>query len=135
LPFSQHKENCGLLFVDFADRSLIHIFALQNPHIMSISPQSHRPEADTSSSPNNCNASLRREGCSRCLAWRSLCRRCDVHVQILTCLELTHLCLQRIVMYHYKEKVVHVAYVVLSIGDCDLHVQILMCLDWILLEH
>ncbi len=33
LPFSQHRENCGLLFVEFANRSLIHIFALQNPHI------------------------------------------------------------------------------------------------------
>ncbi len=75
LPFSQHRENCRLLFVDFADRSLIHIFALQNPHIVSISPQSHRPEANTSSSLNNCNASLRREGCSRCLARRYLCRR------------------------------------------------------------
>ncbi len=74
LPFLQHKENCGLLFVDFANRSLIHIFVLQNPHIVSISPQSHRPEANASSSPNNCNASLRKEGCSRCLARRSLCR-------------------------------------------------------------
>jgi hypothetical protein len=75
LPFSQHKKNYGLLFVDFADRSLIHIFPLQNPHIVSISPQSHRPEADTSSSLNNCNASLQREGCSCCLACHSLCRR------------------------------------------------------------
>ncbi len=75
LPFSQHKKNCGLLFVDVANHSLIHIFALQNPHIVSISPQSHRLEADTSSSPNNCNASLRREGYSRCLARRFFCRR------------------------------------------------------------
>jgi hypothetical protein len=75
LPFSQHRENCGLLFVDFADRSLIHISALQNPHIVSISPQSHRPGANAFSSPNNYNASLRREGCSRCLACRYLCRR------------------------------------------------------------
>ncbi len=74
LPFSQHRENCGWLF-DFADRSLIHIFALQNPHIVSISPQSHHPGADASSSPNNCNASLRRERCSRCLARLSLRRR------------------------------------------------------------
>jgi len=58
LLFSQHKENYGLLFFDFADRSLIHIFVLQNPHIMSISPQSHLPGADASSSPNNYNASL-----------------------------------------------------------------------------
>jgi len=28
LPFSQHRENYGLLFIDFADRFLIHIFAL-----------------------------------------------------------------------------------------------------------
>jgi hypothetical protein len=74
LPFSQHRENCGWLF-DFADCSLIHIFALQNPHIVSISPESHRPGADASSSPNNCNASLRREGCSHCLARLSLRRR------------------------------------------------------------
>ncbi len=75
LPFSQHIENCGLLFVEFANRSLIHIFALQNPHIVSIFPQSHRPGADTSASANNCNASLRRKGCSRCLTRHSLCRR------------------------------------------------------------
>ncbi len=75
LPFSQHRENCGLLFVEFADRSLIHIFALQNPHIVSISPQSHRPGANASASANNCNASLRKEGCSRCLARCSLRRQ------------------------------------------------------------
>jgi hypothetical protein len=51
LPFSQHKNNCGLLLFDFANRFLIHIFALQNPQIMSISPQSHHPGVDTSSSP------------------------------------------------------------------------------------
>jgi hypothetical protein len=28
LPFSQHKKNCGLLLLDFANRSLIHIFVL-----------------------------------------------------------------------------------------------------------
>jgi hypothetical protein len=65
-----HRENCGLLFLD-----MIHIFALQNPHIVSISPQSHRPEANASSSRNNCNASLWTESCSRCLARYSLCRR------------------------------------------------------------
>ncbi len=75
LPFSQHKENCGLLFVNFANHSLIHIFASHDPHIMSISPQSHHPGANASSSPNNCNAALRREGCSRCLARRSLCKQ------------------------------------------------------------
>jgi hypothetical protein len=63
-----------LLFVDFTDRSLIHIFALQTPHIVSISPQSHRPRANASASTNNYNASLQREGCSRCLACHSLCR-------------------------------------------------------------
>jgi hypothetical protein len=31
LPFSQHRENYGLLLLDFANRSFIHIFALQNP--------------------------------------------------------------------------------------------------------
>jgi hypothetical protein len=31
LPFSQHKEKCGLLLFDFANNFLIHIFALQNP--------------------------------------------------------------------------------------------------------
>jgi hypothetical protein len=75
LPFLQHRKNCGLLFVKFADRSLIHIFALQNPHIVSISPQSYHPGADVSASQNNCNASLRRKGCSHCLARHSLYRR------------------------------------------------------------
>jgi hypothetical protein len=28
LPFSQHRENRGLLLFDFTNRSLIHIFAL-----------------------------------------------------------------------------------------------------------
>jgi len=64
LPFLQHKENCGLLLLDFANRSLIHIFTLQNPHIVSIFPQSHCVEANASSSPNNCNVSLPREGCA-----------------------------------------------------------------------
>jgi hypothetical protein len=36
---------------------------------MSIFPQSHRPEVDTSLSPNNCNASLPREGCARAAAY------------------------------------------------------------------
>jgi hypothetical protein len=40
LPFSKHKENDGLLLLNFANHSLIHIFALQNPQIVSISPQS-----------------------------------------------------------------------------------------------
>jgi hypothetical protein len=75
LPFSQHRENCGLLLFNFANHSLIHIFALQNPHIVSICPQSHHLGADASSSPNNCNASLPREGCSHCLARHSLCRQ------------------------------------------------------------
>ncbi len=47
---------------NFANHFLIHIFALQNPQIVSISPQSHRADANTSSSTNNCNASLPREG-------------------------------------------------------------------------
>jgi hypothetical protein len=61
LPFSQHRENCGLLLLDFANHYLIHIFALQNPQIVSIFPQSHHVRVDASSSPNNCNASLLRE--------------------------------------------------------------------------
>ncbi len=68
LPFLQHRENYGLLLFDFANRFLIHIFALQNPQIMSISPQSHRVRADTSSFPNNCNVSLLKEGCARVVA-------------------------------------------------------------------
>jgi len=51
-----HIESYGLLLLDFANCSLIHIFTLQNPLIMSISPQSHRVEIDASSFPNNCNA-------------------------------------------------------------------------------
>ncbi len=68
LPFSQQRKKCGLLLLDFANHSLIHIFALQNPQIVSIYPQSHRAEANASSSPNNCNASLPREGCARAVA-------------------------------------------------------------------
>jgi hypothetical protein len=65
LPFLQHKENYGFLLFDFAHHSLIHIFVLQNPHIVSISPQSHRVGANASLSPNNCNASLPSEGYAR----------------------------------------------------------------------
>jgi hypothetical protein len=68
LPFSQHKKNCGLLLLDFANRSLIHIFALYNLQIVSISPQSHRVGVDVSSSPNNYNASLPKEGCAHATA-------------------------------------------------------------------
>jgi hypothetical protein len=73
LPFSQHKENCGLLLFDFANRSLIHIFALQNPQIVSIFPQSHHVGADVSLFPNNCNASLPREGCAHVVAYCMVC--------------------------------------------------------------
>jgi hypothetical protein len=69
LPFLQHRENYGLLLLDFANHFLIHIFTLQNPHIVSIYPQSHHAEADASSSPNNCNVSLPREGCARVVAY------------------------------------------------------------------
>jgi hypothetical protein len=55
LPFLQHRKNYGLLLLNFVNRSLIHIFALQNPQIVSISPQSHRAEVEASLSPNNCN--------------------------------------------------------------------------------
>jgi hypothetical protein len=73
LPFSQHKENCGLILLNLANRSLIHIFALQNPQIVSISPQSHRVGVDASSFPNNCNASLPREGCACVVAYCIVC--------------------------------------------------------------
>jgi hypothetical protein len=86
LPLSQHKENCGLLLFDFANRSIIHIFALQNPQIVSIFPQSHCVEANKSSSPNNCNVSLPKEGCAcvvacctvRCFWCRRLFCSCGV---------------------------------------------------------
>jgi hypothetical protein len=68
LPFSQHRKNYGLMLLNFANRSLIHIFALQNPLIVSISPQSHRVGANVFSSPNNYNVSLSREGCARDVA-------------------------------------------------------------------
>ncbi len=41
---------------------------------MSISPQSHRAEADTSSSTDNCNSSLLREGCARAATYCTVCR-------------------------------------------------------------
>ncbi len=79
LPFSQHKNNCGLLLFDFANRFLIHIFTLQNPQIVSIFPQSHHPRADASLSLNNCNASLPKEGCAHaavcCMVHHSRHRR------------------------------------------------------------
>jgi hypothetical protein len=79
LPFLQHKEHCGLLVLDFVNRSLIHIFTLQNPHIMSIFPQSHHAGVDASSFVNNWNASLPREGCAHVVAYctihRSRCKR------------------------------------------------------------
>jgi hypothetical protein len=50
---------------------------LQNPHIVSIFPQSHRLGVDVSSSPNNCNASLLREGCARAAACCTV--RCSRH--------------------------------------------------------
>jgi hypothetical protein len=65
LSFSQYRENYGLLLLDFANCSLIHIFALQNPQIVSISPQSHRVGADVFSSLNTCNASFPIEGYAR----------------------------------------------------------------------
>jgi hypothetical protein len=102
LSFSQHKKNCGLL-LDFTNRYLIHIFVLQNPHIMSISPQSHRFGANASSFSNNCNASLPREGCARavtyyiiCRSWhRRLLRSCDVSnglADFVRCLTRRSLC-------------------------------------------
>jgi hypothetical protein len=52
---------------------------LQNPHIVSISPQSHCVGVDASSSPNNCNASLPRKGyacvVACCIVHRSRCKR------------------------------------------------------------
>jgi hypothetical protein len=74
LPFSQHRENCGLLLLDFANHFLIHIFALQNPQIVSISPQSHRAEVDASSFPNNYNASLPIKGCTHVAVCCTICR-------------------------------------------------------------
>jgi len=103
LSFLQHKENCGLLLLDFANHSLMHIFALQNPHIVSISPQSHRFGANAFSSSNNCNVSLPREGCARAATYcivcgsrhRRLLRSYDVSnglADFVRCLALRSLC-------------------------------------------
>jgi hypothetical protein len=86
LPFSQHKENYGLMLLNFATCSLIHIFALQNPQIVTISPQSHCARANAFSSPNNCNASLPKEGCAHdviccivhCSRHKQLLRACGI---------------------------------------------------------
>jgi hypothetical protein len=32
LPFLQHRENCGLLLLDFAKKNLLHIFTFQFAH-------------------------------------------------------------------------------------------------------
>jgi hypothetical protein len=80
LLFSQHRENCGLLLFDFANHSLIHIFALQNPQIVSISPQSHRAGADVSLFANNWNASLPKESCALVVACCMIC--CSQHKQL-----------------------------------------------------
>jgi len=73
LPFSKHRKNYGMLLFNFANCSLIHIFALQHPQIVSISPQSHRVVANASSSLNNCNASLLKEGCARATICCTIC--------------------------------------------------------------
>jgi hypothetical protein len=105
LPFSQHRENCGFLLLDFVNHSLIHIFTLQNPHIVSNSPQSHRPGANASSFRINCNASLPKEGCvgaATCCTVRrfqhkSLLRSCNVSngsVDFVHCLARHSFCRQ-----------------------------------------
>jgi hypothetical protein len=92
-----------LMLLDFANRSLIHIFALQNPQIVSISPQSHCPGVDVSSSPNNYNASLPKEGCACVVACctvhrsrhRRLLRSCGVSygpADSICCLARCSLC-------------------------------------------
>jgi hypothetical protein len=53
-----------LLLLGFANRSLIHIFALQNPQIVSIYPQSHCVGVNAFSSPYYYSVSLLREGCA-----------------------------------------------------------------------
>jgi len=103
LPFSQHRENCGLLLLDFVNHSLIHILALQNPQIVSISPQSHRVRVDASSFPNNCNASLLKKGCAhiatyctvRCFRCRRLFCSCGISdglTDFVNCLAYCYLC-------------------------------------------
>jgi hypothetical protein len=123
LPFTQHIENCGLLLLDFANCSLIHIFTLQNPQIVSISPQSHRVEANASSSLNNCNASLPKEGCACVDVYCMVrCSQCKWYFAL--------------VAFQMAQPTLYVTWhVVLFVSDCDIHMQILMCLDWIMLEH
>jgi hypothetical protein len=116
LPFSQHGENYGLLLFDFANCSLIHIFALQNPHIVSIFPQSHRAEVDTSSFPNNCNVSLLREGCACMLVVRFVVLNVDDYFGL--------------VAFQMARPTLYIAWhTVLSASDCDVHVKILTCLN------
>jgi hypothetical protein len=55
---------------------------LQNPQIVSISPQSHCASgANASLSPNNCNASLPREGCACAATCCMVC--CSQHKRLL----------------------------------------------------
>jgi hypothetical protein len=67
------QKKLWLLLLDFANRFLIHIFVLQNPQIVSISPQSHHARADASLFSNNCNASLLREGCAHAATCCTVC--------------------------------------------------------------
>ncbi len=98
LPFSQHRENYGLMLLNFANRFLIHIFALQNPHIVSISPQSHCARANASSSTNNCNVSLPREGCA-CVIVCCTVRRFDAN-DYFVAFQMAWPTLQTITMHH-----------------------------------
>jgi hypothetical protein len=89
--------------LDFANRSFIHIFALQNPQIESISPKSHRAGVDASSSLNNYNVSLLGECCAHFVVCCTVCRfrskqflhSCDVLVgptDSIRCLARHSLC-------------------------------------------
>jgi hypothetical protein len=117
LPFSQHKENCGLLLFDFANCSLIHIFALQNPQVVSISPQSHRPGANMSSFSNNCNAALLREivHMLSLVVWFAVLNTNDYFT---------------LVAFQMARPILYIAWhTVFFVSACNVHVQILTCLD------
>jgi hypothetical protein len=99
LPFSQHSKNYELLLLDFVNHSLIHIFALQNSHIVSISPQSHCIGADVSSSPINFNVSSPIEGCAHatacCTVRRSQHKRLFCYCSVSDGLANSRRCLAR----------------------------------------
>jgi hypothetical protein len=117
LPFLQHKKNNRLLLLDFANHSLIHIFALQNPQIC---PFLHNPIV----------SGLTRL-CLQTIAMHH-CQEKVVHVLLLV-VRFVILGINdyfALVAFQMARLTLYITWhIILSVGDCDIHMQILTCLD------